>query len=110
MKKGEIVKIESNLWEFDSETGTIIKCLASLSTNVIIPELINNIPVKIIEQSAFTDCSELTTITIPKSVTNIGKYSFGGCKSLKSITINKPNGSITDSPWSAINAKITWTK
>ena len=35
---------------------------------------------------AFYDCSSLTSITIPNSVTSIGVYTFFGCSSLTSIT------------------------
>ena len=40
-------------------------------------------------QWAFDECSTLTSITIPNSVTEIGTYSFDGCSSLTSITIPK---------------------
>ena len=36
---------------------------------------------------AFYDCSALTSVTIPKGVTSIGKWVFGYCKALTSITI-----------------------
>ena len=36
---------------------------------------------------AFEDCSSLTSITIPNSVTSISSYAFSGCSSLTSITI-----------------------
>lgn len=42
---------------------------------------------------AFEDCSELTSITIPNSVTAIGSYAFKGCSGLTTISI--PN-SVTD--------------
>jgi len=32
-------------------------------------------------------CSGLTTVTIPNSITSIGNYAFSGCSGLKSITI-----------------------
>ena len=35
----------------------------------------------------FEQCSSLTQITIPSSVTSIGYYSFCGCSSLTQITI-----------------------
>ena len=37
--------------------------------------------------SAFSDCSGLTSITIPNSVTTIGDYAFYSCRSLKNVTI-----------------------
>ena len=36
---------------------------------------------------AFYNCSGLTRITIPNSVTSIGEYAFSGCSGLKSVTI-----------------------
>ena len=43
---------------------------------------------KWIGHDAFKDCSRLTSITIPNSVTSIGDYyAFGGCSSLSSVTI-----------------------
>lgn len=42
---------------------------------------------KIIYESAFSDCDNLTSITIPDSVINIGSSSFDGCDNLTSVTI-----------------------
>lgn len=46
-----------------------------------------------IGESAFSDCSNLTDITIPNSVTSIGSYAFSRCIDLANITI--PN-SVTE--------------
>ena len=40
-----------------------------------------------IADNAFRDCSGLTSITIPSSVTSIGEWSFAGCSSLNAIVI-----------------------
>ena len=51
-------------------------------TSVTIPDSITSIG-----ESAFSGCSSLTSITIPDSVTSIGSSAFSGCSSLTSITI-----------------------
>ena len=47
-------------------------------------------PANEIPESAFEDCSNLTSIILPSSLTAIGKSAFYNCSSLKSIVI--PNG------------------
>ena len=39
----------------------------------------NTLPVTSIGSYAFDDCSGLTSVTIPNSITNIGGAAFGGC-------------------------------
>ena len=48
----------------------------------------------------FSDCAELTSITIPESVTSIGKYAFSGCSGLTSINIPDGITSIGDGAFS----------
>ena len=40
-----------------------------------------------IADSAFENCSRLTSIEIPNGITSIGRFAFEGCSSLTSITI-----------------------
>jgi hypothetical protein len=43
---------------------------------------------RFIGNEAFYDCSDLTSITIPNSVTSIGESAFSGCSGLASVTLN----------------------
>lgn len=55
--------------------------------NVVIPSEVDGVKVTKIKFGAFRDCTELTGITIPDTVTYIGMGSFSGCTSLESLTI-----------------------
>ena len=59
-----------------------------------IPSTINGYPVTIIGDSAFYNCSGLTSVTIPDSVTNIEYAAFYGCGGLTSVTIGNSVTSI----------------
>ena len=65
------------------------------SGDVVIPNTVsyngNIYSVTEIGNSAFYNCSSLTSITIPNSVTTIGNYVFRDCSSLTSVTWNAKN-------------------
>ena len=50
--------------------------------NIVIPEHYNGKLVTTIDNSAFADCSSLTSINIPNSVKTIGDYAFIRCSTL----------------------------
>ena len=57
------------------------------SGNLLIPSKIKGKPVTIIGNSAFSDCTGLTSVTIPNSVTSLDYRAFYNCTGLTSITI-----------------------
>ena len=67
----------------------------------------NNYVVKIIEDNAFSDCYELTSITIPNSVETIGEQAFKGCTGLTSVTIGSGVTAIGAKAFNYCNALVT---
>ena len=66
--------------------------------------------IKTIEDGGFMDCSDLTTITLPASLTSIGASAFAGCASLKTVYYKG-----TQAQWAQIkiddyNDKLTGAK
>ncbi len=67
---------------FDKSQETLIKCPAKTQGSYSIPS-----SVTAISPRAFSNCTELTSLTIADSVTNIGEAAFSECTSLTNITI-----------------------
>lgn len=70
----------------------------SYSGDVVIPESVNYdgkvYIVNAIDEKAFYNCSGLTSVIIPNTITTIGDYAFYGCSGLTSLTIGKSVASI----------------
>lgn len=62
-------------------------CNERVSGVIEIPETYNGLPVTAIYEEAFKNCSLITEITVPASVTRIGANAFNGCTSLKKVSI-----------------------
>ena len=85
---------------------TITDCDNGATGELVIPETIEGNPVISIGDNAFEDCENLTSITIPQSVTSIGIRAFWSCTSLTSITIPESVTSLEDNAF-AFCSKLT---
>ena len=72
-----------------TQAAVIAKSSSEYSGEVVIPESVEHedvvYSVTSIGQSAFKDCSGLTSVTIPNSVTSIGNYAFAYCPELLDV-------------------------
>ena len=71
---------------FDKATGTITDCDETV-TEADIPAEIAGVAVMHLGSGAFSNCTSLTSISIPASVTSIGGGAFFSCTSLASVKI-----------------------
>ncbi len=74
-------------------------------TSITIPNSVTTIG-----SSAFFRCSGLTSVTIPESVTSIGNSAFGSCSSLTSVTIPESVMTIGDGAFGSCSSltSVTW--
>ena len=73
------------------QATVIAKSGGEYSGEVVIPESVEfkgiSHSVTSIGEQAFSDCKDLTSVTIPNSVTSIGEGAFSSCSGLTSVTI-----------------------
>jgi hypothetical protein len=69
-----------------------------LTGAIVIPEKVTyngtDYAVTTFADDAFANCSAITSISIPSSVTSVGFFCFGGCKALVSINVDEANTKI----------------
>lgn len=68
--------------EYSDDKKKLVRCPKDFEGEYIIPN-----GTEIIESESFAECTKLTSITIPDSVTDIMPYTFSGCSLLNSLTL-----------------------
>lgn len=76
---GLVLTLNGDTYSITDYTGTY--------TEIIIPETYDGKPVTSIDSYAFSGCQNITSITIPISITNIGYHAFYNCSSLTAVYI-----------------------
>ena len=100
--KYEVIDVFRYLLDSDGKTATLVpKTDGKYSGDIIIPEKVKGndgveYVVTLLSDSCFLNCSGLTSITIPSSVTSLGYKCFYGCSGLTSITIPSSVTSLDD--------------
>lgn len=100
-----IVVVDGMKYQIKGDQARLIE--GKNASTVIIPQFINhhgkNLPVIAIDQHAFNYCEDVTSITIPNSVTSIGYRALQNCNGLTSIVL--PNSITTISRQAFIRCK-----
>ena len=92
--ESKIVNKDGFLFYTYGDTNYLIRCTGN-ATELILPESYNGKNYEI-NDNLFYNCSSLTSVTIPNSVTSIGDVAFYKCTSLTSVTIPNSVTSIGD--------------
>ena len=88
---------------------TLIDIGTCEDTDIIIPKTYNGCPVSAIGDRAFSDCSLLTKVTIPDSITSIGNAAFYRCGKLASIILPNSLKSIGEQAFEQCSSLIDIT-
>lgn len=109
----DAVNVDGIFYNLNSESNgaVVASSMDKYKGDIVLPNEINIIGQKFsvtgIADDAFTDCSDLTSITIPNSVTSIPLGAFSGCDNLTSIIVADGN-TVYDSRYNC-NAVIETT-
>ena len=79
-------KYSISYWD-NSVTITGYDVEGELPSEVVIPDTIDDLPLKAIGWAAFQNATTLESVVLPESLESIGSEAFKGCTALKSITI-----------------------
>ena len=96
-------------YTIDKDAVTLIKYLGQ-GGDVTIPDKIGGFPVVGIAESAFQNCTTLTSLTVPTGVTGIIGRAFDGCSGLAKVTLPAGVTSMGASPMGQLNPFVNCPK
>ena len=109
---GSVVTIDSLKYKLGDNKASVIGYTGAIR-DLMIPGTTSyegyKFNVTSISDNAFSDCTSLTSITIPNSVTSIGSGTFSNCTNLKSVTIPNSVTSIGSSAFSGCTSLTSVT-
>ena len=76
---GEYPAVDGNIYYYSKYGEISISDADESITSADIPSQIDGMPVTRIARAAFQQCNNLTSVTIPSSVTEIGDHAFYYC-------------------------------
>ncbi|MCP5538109.1 MAG: leucine-rich repeat protein [Akkermansiaceae bacterium] len=79
--------------EVEDGVGTIVNCSSDVEGSLVIPSVINGIPIEAIGANAFISCGGLTSVDIPRNITSVPGSAFGYCIKLSEINVDLENPS-----------------
>ncbi len=108
--KGTVAEENGVTWRFciDEETATVTGAYP-VEGELIIPSSLAGYPVTSIGESTFSNCSGLTNVTIPDSVSAIGASAFAACNGLTSLTIPDSVTNVADKAFAACSGLTSVT-
>ena len=83
IESDEAVGKSSFTYSVSNNQVTITGLSDEYLTDLVIPDTIEDLPVTTIKENAFSGCSQVTSITVPNSVTSIGVGAFKGTNPTK---------------------------
>ncbi len=78
-----------SLYEAPYGEGYIITKYKGKDPHVIIPDIINGLPVIGIEYPGFSKCTSVESIVVSDNVQSVCRYAFSKCKNLKKIVLGR---------------------
>ena len=85
-----------DFYKKDDGTYVVSVGLAKYHSNIVIPEMYKGSKVVALDDYAFRQCTHISSVIIPNSVTSIGEMAFAHCYALNSVIIPDSVTTIAD--------------